>query len=299
MPTDKAGPFAHYLAEVQVHLRGLTLEQRERVLNELQDHLQDAAHHAGADPHDPGFQREVMQRLGSSRKLGRALAQAYRIPRQRSHYLLNAMGGGAALASAGLLVLALPVGFLLQAYSLMIDMLTAAPVALIPTMVVLHTVYRPVQRGRSRLALLCGLAGMLPFFFVTVWHDLIELMGIHETVLHLPLDVLNASPVIGMTYVGLMGMWLISIGRLSTITGIPAQPQFAWMSMATGSAILAFVVGLGISNYLVPADSSLQRLTTAISDIAILAWFVCHVGWTVGTGLWLLQRRSYPLVQRT
>lgn len=73
-------PFTGYLDTIQAQLGKLTPEQRERILQELQQHLHDAAQQAGANPDDPTFQAEVIQRLGRGQRLGRAFARTYRTP---------------------------------------------------------------------------------------------------------------------------------------------------------------------------------------------------------------------------
>lgn len=297
MAKPNSGPFARYLHDVQRHLRSLTPEQRERVLAELSDHLDDAAQQAGADSHDPAFQAALVQRMGSSEKLGRALAQAHRAPHQRAYYVLNMIGGAAALLSAVLVATAFPVAYLLGSYQWMVDTLVGAPAALIPTMVALHTVYRTQLPRQSRWVLLCGLVGVLFVFFSAFWHDIIELVGLHDTVLHVPIDVLSRSPGISEALLGLVGVWLILLSHLSARTGIPRDPHFAWMSMAAGASTLILLLMIAITGiiYLVfgGIPPGVQSVGTLLWPVTLLGWFVCYIGWAVGTGLWLLQRRTY------
>ncbi|MBC8159867.1 MAG: hypothetical protein H7Z42_01495 [Roseiflexaceae bacterium] len=296
-------PFTHFLHDVDAQLGTLTPEQRERVLQELRQHLLDAAQQAGVDPNNPMFQATVIQRLGASRELGRALARVYRTPFVTKHSLTYLVGGCAAASSALVLAAALPSGFLLHNGQLTMNMMTGAPVALFPTMMVLHHIYAPLRPWRSMLALVCGLLGVLTLFFWTVWHDIIVLFGVHDTALHLPLDVLNTYQFVSGPLLGLLGVWLLLIGHLSRITRIPAAPQFGWMSTITGVPFLLFIVwGLiygGFITMMGGVPPLVEAIIAPLWGVTVLFWFVCYLGWTVGTAMWLLQRRLYPPLKAT
>src|SRR5688500_6475202 len=120
-------PFEQYLEDVQAHLGGLAPEQRERVLRELQQHLDDAAQHAGTDPRDPLFQVDQIDRLGPSRQLGRAMVRAHRSPVERQQRLNRLVGGGAVLVSMLLLIAAGPAAMTLRNSQVLMSMVRASP----------------------------------------------------------------------------------------------------------------------------------------------------------------------------
>jgi hypothetical protein len=290
-------PFERYLQEVRAHLGGLSPEQRERVLRELQQHLDDAAHHASADPRDPLFQAGLIDRLGSSRQLGHALARAHRSPAEQQRLV----GGVAALFSVLLVLAAWPVSVTLQDYRLFMNMVTAAPVAVIPTMLVLHMIYRPLRPRMSWWALGCGMLGQVTLGIWTVYPDILELMGLLDTVLLRPIDALNANPLISMPLLGLVGVWFILIGRLSWTTRTPATPAFGWESMLTGGFFLAFLLGIMIYHIIAWVGGTVPPLVTStigsLMSLIGIAWVFCHLAWAGIAAMWLLQRRAPPPAQ--
>lgn len=79
MVEDKEQPFAAYLRQIAAQLGPLTAEQRATIEAELRAHLEDVAAARGSDPTDILTQNSVIQALGPSTRLGRALAQSYRM----------------------------------------------------------------------------------------------------------------------------------------------------------------------------------------------------------------------------
>jgi hypothetical protein len=293
-------PFEQYLQEVQAHLGGLAPEQRERVLRELQQHLDDAAHHDGADPRDPLFQADLIDRLGPSRQLGRALARAHRSPAEQQR--LNCLvGGGAVLVSMLLLIAAGPAAMTLRNSQVLMSMVTASPAALIPTMLVLHLIYRPLRPRLSRWALICGTLGMLTLSLVTVYHDILELVGLHDTIWHRPIDVLQAWLWVSWLLVSLIGVWFILIGRLSQATGVPDIPAFGLVSILTGESFLLFPLWIAIYQGIIWATGTAPPIVqTAFSWLfftTTFIWSSFHLGWGILAAIWLLQRRAPPPAQ--
>jgi hypothetical protein len=288
-------PFEQYLEEIQAHLGGLSPKLRERVLRELQQHLDDAAHHAGADPRDPLFQVGLIDRLGPSRQLGRALARAHRSPAEQQRLV----GGVAALFSVLLVLAAWPVSVMLQDEELLVDTLLAAPAVLVPTMLVLHIIYRPLRPGLSRWAFGCGALGMITLFIVTIYPYIIQLVG--QPALRRANDALNMYPIVSMPLLGLVGIWFILIGRLSWTTRTPATPAFGWVSMLTGGLFLAFLLGVAISNSIAWAVGTVSPLAASTIGFSLLeigiAWVFCHLAWAGIAAIWLLQRRASSSAQ--
>ena len=71
-------PFDEYLSQVQRHIVRLPAADQARIIAELRAHLYDAAADAGRTPEDLATQQAVIAALGPSRRLGRAMARAYR-----------------------------------------------------------------------------------------------------------------------------------------------------------------------------------------------------------------------------
>jgi hypothetical protein len=284
-------PFEQYLEDIQRYLGDLSPEQRERVLRELQQHLEDAAHHAGADPRDPLFQAGLIDRLGPSRQLGHDLALAHRSPAEQQRLV----GGGAALFSVLLVLAAWPVAAALQDSALLIDVVTAAPVVAIPTMLVLHMIYRPLRPRMSWWALGCGMLGQVTLGIWTVYPDILEVMGLLDTVLLRPVDALNAYPFISVPLLSLVGIWFILIGRLSWTTRTPGTPAFGWVSMLAGGFFLAFLLDIVIAHSIAWAVGTVSPLVASTISFSLLeigiAWVLCYLAWAGIAAMWLLQRR--------
>lgn len=70
-------PFEQYVARVLRHLPHVSEERRAAIVRELYAHLEDAATVQATRLDDHGFQRAVVRQLGSSRRLGRALARVH------------------------------------------------------------------------------------------------------------------------------------------------------------------------------------------------------------------------------
>jgi hypothetical protein len=289
-------PFEQYLQEVQTHLGGLSPEQRERVLRELQQHLDDAAHHAGAEPGDPQFQANLIDRLGPSRQLGHDLARAHRSPMAHRQRLV---GGGAALCSVLTMLAAVPAAYLFRNQELLIDMLLAGPVVLAPTMLVLHIIYRPLRPRMSWWALGCGTFGLILLFLITIYPylvELIELSGLSGLGLGRALLITRSYHFFSVLLLSLVGIWFFLIGTLSWTTRTPTTPEFGWVSMLTGGCYLAFLLGSLLYLSLVwtvgtvsPAVESIFRL---IITAACLCWVLCHMTWAGIAAVWLLQRHT-------
>jgi hypothetical protein len=294
-------PFEQYLEDVQAHLGGLAPEQRERVLRELQQHLDDAAQHAGTDPHDPLFQVEQIDRLGPSRQLGRAMVRAHRSPVERQQRLNRLVGGGAVLVSMLLLIAAGPAAMTLRNSQVLMSMVRASPAALIPTMLVLHLIYRPLRPRLSRWALICGTLGMLTLSLVTVYHDILELVGLHDTIWHRPIDVLQAWLWVSWLLVSLIGVWFILIGRLNQATGVPDIPAFGLVSILTGESFLLFPLWIAIYQGIIwvtgTAPPIVQTAFSWLFFTTTFIWSSFHLGWGILAAIWLLQRRAPPPAQ--
>lgn len=289
-------PFERYVQQVLAHLTALPDEQRERVMRELQQHLEDAAQHANADPHDPQFQRQVIAQMGSSRRLGRDLARAHR-PATFWQYRIGSM---AALCSSLAILAALPVSYIFQSEELIFDMLFAAPVMLVPTMLVLHFIYQPLRPQMSWWTLIIGLLSTFAFFMSAIYPYIVTLS---ERIGFVYLGLDRALYITRNTFVlfplfGLAGVWYLLIGFLSRKIHVPATSEFSWMSIAAGSSFLGLFSLMTVNMYLYWLHGSLIPSNPIIQTmflVFLLAWALSHMSCTGIAAIWLAERSHKPI----
>lgn len=289
-------PFERYVQQVLAHLTALPDEQRERVVRELQQHLEDAAQHANADPHDPQFQHQLIAQMGSSRRLGRDLARAHR----PSTYWPYRIGSIAALCSTLGFFAAMPIGFLFRNEEVVMDTLFAVPVLLVPTMLVLHLIYQPLRPQMSWWTLIIGLLSTFALFMSAIYPYIVtfsEWIGFA----HLGLD--RALYITRRTYVffplfALIGVWYLLIGLLGRKTHIPATSEFSWMSIAAGisypSLFLAILLNL-VLPWLQVVQTPSPPIVHQMFWISLLVWALSHMACAGIAAIWLAEQSHKPI----
>ncbi|MBC8160443.1 MAG: hypothetical protein H7Z42_04415 [Roseiflexaceae bacterium] len=104
---EQYDPFSRYIAEVMRHMRHLPDTQRAMIAGELRGHLEDAACEFGERAESRVVQELVVGQMGSSWRVGRALARANRnIEAERRTWMLLATLARVTAAAGATLMLA-------------------------------------------------------------------------------------------------------------------------------------------------------------------------------------------------
>lgn len=160
-------------------------------------------------------------------------------------------------------------------------LLLLAPVTLLPLVLVLHKLYRPVAPGISWVTAVIGIISMGTFLFGTLIGMSAEAMSIT-----LPLPVWFR--LIFQIFTALIGVWIILAAYLGWHThllpnGLPSM----MITSALGWSVVCFVL-----IFISPDLGAPARSFSAIMGAGFAIWLMTHFVWTIWLGVWLWQQSN-------
>ena len=156
-------------------------------------------------------------------------------------------------------------------------LLLLAPIALLPIVVVLHQLYRPVMPGASLITAVIGITSMGTFLLASIVGLVLEMANISIATLSIAWFF--------QLLIALIGVWIISAALIGWRThllpnGLPAMMAtsgFGWTIMFVG--MLLAVQGISPLSPLMGAGFAL--------------WLMTHFVWTIWLGIWFWQQSGF------
>lgn len=272
-------PFGEYVQQVTSYLAGIRPERRAEIEAELRTHLEDAAAEHGPAPDAVALQRSVLRRLGSGRRLGRALAAANGEPQPTGRARMLYLVGGLGVLLSG----ATFVGGVW--YSSFEERsgefwMTVAPLLLLPTVLALFYLMRPAAPRLRGLALACGLISLMTYLGVGLLAYVVALLDL----------TLPINGMVLLTPIVLIGVWMALTGYLMLTQSVLGNEVLGCVGIVVGCA---WFIGLG-SLFVNAFSSTLITWLSPLIVVNIVVWILGHTLWSVWLGGLLLAHAIRP-----
>ncbi len=157
-------------------------------------------------------------------------------------------------------------------------LLLLAPVTLLPMVIVLHRLYRPIRPQASLITAVIGLLSMGTFLIASLIGLAAELLG--KTLQPLPFAW------IAQITIASIGVWIILAALLGWRTG--TLPNGLPSMMATsgfGWSVMFFGILLNSTGY-----NEVALRLSAFMGAGFALWIMTHIVWTIWFGIWAWQQ---------